>query len=186
MRMKSNFSPWLLIAPLVAFLFAATALVAAPLPQQFSGQVVYVTDGDTIVVRDTNHQEHSVRIMSIDAPEKGRRDKPGQRYSEKSRRHLSALVARQKVRLDTPGRDDYGRVLARVWIDDTDVGLAQVCAGYAWVYEAFVDELPDSDRPAYRNCQADAKANRRGLWRDAKPIPPWVWRHSRRDVNTKR
>ena len=173
----------MLLTLFFASLCNVNALFAAPLPPQLSAKVIYVTDGDTVVVRDVNLEEHAVRIMSIDAPEKGRRGKPGQRFSDKSRRHLAGLVDDRQVRLAVRGRDDYGRVLARLWIDDTDIGLAQVCAGYAWVYEAFLDELPDSDRPAYRNCQADAKANRRGLWRDARPIPPWVWRHSRRAVD---
>lgn len=124
-----------------------------------------------------------MRIMSIDAPEKGRRGSPGQRYSEKSRQHLAELVDRRQVNLVTHGRDDYGRVLARVWLDEADIGLAQVCAGYAWVYEAFIDELPDPDRSAYRACQAQAKTHRMGLWRDAQPTPPWVWRHTRRNTD---
>jgi len=169
-----------------AIAWAASGLAAAPLPQSFIGQVVYVTDGDTVVVVDANRHEHRVRIMSIDAPEKGRRGKPGQRYSEKSRRHLLGLVDGRRVNLSTHGRDDYGRVLARISIDGTDIGLAQVCAGYAWVYEAFIDELPDPDRSAYRNCQATAKASRIGLWHDAKPTSPWVWRHMQREANTRR
>ena len=161
-------------------LCAEGVVLAAPLPPQLIGKVIYVTDGDTVVIRDTKLEEHAVRIISIDAPEKGRRGKPGQRYSEKSRQHLAGLVDGRGVNLVTRGRDDYGRVLARVWIGDTDVGLAQVCAGYAWVFEAFVDELPVAEQQLYRDCQIEAKANRRGLWRDAQPMPPWQWRYLRR------
>jgi endonuclease YncB( thermonuclease family) len=155
-------------------------LFAAPLPLWLDARVIYVTDGDTVMIRDTDLEEHAVRIVSIDAPERAHRDRPGQRYSEKSRRHLAKLADDRRARLQTHGRDDYGRVLARVWIDGVDIGLAQVCAGYAWVYEAFIDELPDADRSAYRACQTTAKANRAGLWGDAKPTPPWVFRHTRR------
>lgn len=80
--------------------------------------------------------------------------------------------------------DDYGRILARVWASDVDegsdidVGLAQVCAGYAWVYEAFANTLAAEQR-AYRACQLKAKAGGQGLWQQANPVPPWVWRHTR-------
>jgi len=80
--------------------------------------------------------------------------------------------------------DDYGRILARVWASDVDegsdidVGLAQVCAGYAWVYEAFANTLAAEQR-AYRACQSKAKAAGQGLWQQANPVPPWVWRHTR-------
>jgi len=168
-----------------ALCFVTCGIAAAPLPQQLTAQVTRVTDGDTIVVTDVDYSEHVVRIVSIDAPEKRRREVPGQRYSNQSRKYLAALVAGKQVRLMTRGRDDYGRVLARVWIDGRDVGLAQVCAGYAWVYEAFVSELTVAEQRAYQNCQAAAKANRRGLWRDAQPTPPWVWRQTqtRREID---
>ena len=156
-------------------------MAAAPLPQQMPALVTYVTDGDTIVVKDTNRREHTVRIVSIDAPEKRRRDVPGQRYSNLSRKHLAALVAGKQVLLVIRGRDDYGRVLARIWIGDTDVGLTQVCAGYAWVYRAFIDELQADEQRIYLGCEAQAKSNKRGLWRDTQPTPPWVWRHRSRD-----
>lgn len=40
----------------------------------------------------------------------------------------------------------------------------------AWVYDKYV-----TDRSLYA-LQDEAKAARRGLWFDAEPIPPWVWR----------
>ncbi|MGD2139893.1 MAG: thermonuclease family protein [Burkholderiales bacterium] len=163
---------------LIALGVLCASAAAAPLPQSVRAQVIYVTDGDTVKVRDAAGEEHWVRIISIDAPEKGRRDKPGQRYSDRSRKYLAALVAGEQVLLLTRGHDDYGRMLARIWFDGTDAGLAQVCAGYAWVYEAFVMQLPAADQQAYRDCQIKAKADRRGLWRDAHPVPPWVWRHT--------
>ncbi len=181
--LPARWTGWLVV---IALCCVATAISAAPLPGHMPAQVIYVTDGDTVVVRDANRKKHAVRIVSIDAPEKGRQGKPGQRYSEKSRRYLAGLIDGKRVNLVTRGRDDYGRVLARVWIGDADVGLAQVCAGYAWVFEAFVEELPVADQQTYRNCQVQAKANRRGLWRDTQPMPPWIWRYQRRDVSDER
>ena len=148
--------------------------------QDFHGRVVRVTDGDTIVVEDGARHRNAVRIVAIDAPEKGRNGMAGQPYADRSRQHLVRLVDSQSVRLVSRGRDDYGRVLARVWLKDVDVGLAQVCAGYAWVYEAFAAELSPPEQEAYRTCQATARNESRGLWRDARPKPPWVWRHTRR------
>ena len=171
---------------LLATLLAAFALTAWPGADEFVATVVYVIDGDSIIVEDDNSNRINVRIVSIDAPEKGRRTIAGQPYAERSRQHLSSLVGRRTVRLISPGRDDYGRVLARVWIDETDIGLAQVCAGYAWVFDAFVSELPAKDQTAYRDCETKARLERRGLWRGSRPVPPWQWRYSHRDADTKR
>ena len=161
----------------------AWALVAWSAPDEFVAGVVYVNDGDTVVIEDDKGKRDNVRIVSIDAPEKGRRGVPGQAYSERSRQHLNGLIGRREVRLVSRGRDDYGRLLARAWIGDVDVGLAQVCAGYAWVFDAFVDELPVADQRRYRDCETRARKERRGLWRGSRPIPPWQWRYSNRNTD---
>ncbi len=167
----------------VAAGLAAWALIACSAPAEFVVRVMYVNDGDTFVVKDNNGKRDNVRIVSIDAPEKGRRGLPGQPYSERSRQHLDSLVGRQDVLLISRGRDDYGRLLARVWIGDVDVGLAQVCAGYAWVFDRYIDELPVAQQRNYQACEMQARQERRGLWRGSRPIPPWQWRYSRRDAN---
>ena len=164
----------------------AFSVCAAPVPREFTGVAIYITDGDTIVIEDRQLRREKVRIVSIDAPEKGRRGNPGQPYSERSRQHLVHLIEGKTVRLVSNGRDDYGRVLAQVWVGDTDVGLAQVCAGYAWVFEAFVDELPATTRQSYRACEANARRVHRGLWRRSRPVPPWEWRYSQRDTESGR
>lgn len=179
----SVFAERKLVRFFLAAILAACPLLAGAEPDEFIATVVYVIDGDSIVVEDNNRNRQDVRIVSIDAPEKGRRGTPGQPYSERSRQHLYSLVGRRDVRLISPGRDDYGRILARVWIDDTDIGLAQVCAGYAWVFDAFVSELPVTDQQRYRACETKARQARRGLWRGSHPIPPWQWRYSRRDAD---
>jgi endonuclease YncB( thermonuclease family) len=169
-----------------AFLMA-TAFVFAPHAQalqDFHARVVRVTDGDTIVVEDADGFRHKVRIVSIDAPEKGRRAYTGQAYAERARLNLARLVEDRPVFLDARGLDDYGRVLARVWVGGArgqggfDVGLAQVCAGYAWFYEAFASTLATADQKAYRACQTAAMDDKLGLWRATNPVPPWVWRHT--------
>jgi len=163
---------------LLAALVVAWASFAAAAPIEFLASVVRVTDGDTIVVEGRDDRRDKVRIVSIDAPEKGRRGLRGQPYSERSRQHLVNMVDGKTLRLVSRGYDDYGRVLARVWVGGTDIGLAQVCAGYAWVFEAFVEQLSPAEQQTYRACQITARTEKRGLWRESQPTPPWVWRHS--------
>ena len=168
-------------------LLVTTALVSAShaqVSQDFHAQVVRVTDGDTIVVEDAGGLRHKVRIVSIDAPEKGRRGYTGQAYAERARQNLARLVENRTVFLDVRELDDYGRILAQVWVDGAgepdgvDAGLEQVCAGYAWLYEAFASTLSPTDQRAYRACQAAAMGGRLGLWRASNQVPPWVWRHT--------
>ena len=61
-----------------------------------------------------------------------------------------------------------GVTLARVFVGDTDVGLAQVARGMAWARSA--------DGKSYEAAEQSARAQRKGLWRDDAPTPPWLWR----------
>ena len=56
------------------------------------------------------------------------------------------------------------------------MGLEQIRQGMAWHYKAYQHEQPMQERLVYRDEEDAAKAARRGLWNDAKPVPPWEWR----------
>jgi endonuclease YncB( thermonuclease family) len=38
-----------------------------------------------------------------------------------------------------------------------------------------VEQAPEN-RAAYAAAEAEARIEKRGLWRDARPVPPWEWR----------
>jgi endonuclease YncB( thermonuclease family) len=64
-----------------------------------------------------------------------------------------------------------------------DVGLEQIRAGMAWHYKEYQHEQTTQDRLVYRDEEDAAKAARRGLWRDAKPVPPWEWRQRKSEAS---
>ena len=53
-----------------------------------------------------------------------------------------------------------------------DAGLAMVTVGMAWWYRAYSREQTAQERGQYEFSDAEAKAKRAGLWRDAEPVPP--------------
>jgi endonuclease YncB( thermonuclease family) len=57
----------------------------------------------------------------------------------------------------------------------TDVNLEQIRAGFAWWYLEYAKQTAE-DRASYESAQDDARTRRVGLWKDAKPAPPWEWR----------
>jgi len=59
------------------------------------------------------------------------------------------------------------------------VNLVQVERGMAWFYRQYQREQSPDDRKLYEAAEDAAKADRRGLWRDADSVPPWVWRHDK-------
>jgi endonuclease YncB( thermonuclease family) len=137
------------------------------------GRVVGVSDGDTIAVLDDSKTQHKIRFAGIDAPEKG------QAFGEQSKQSLSALVFQKRVEARCHKRDRYGREVCAVFVGLRDVGLEQIRQGMAWHYKEYQHEQTTQDRLVYRDEEDSAKARRVGLWKDAKPVPPWEWRRGK-------
>lgn len=129
----------------------------------FAALVISIADGDTLTVLD-HQQQIRVRLTKIDAPEKR------QPFGQRSRQSLADLCFQKDASLTVAGRDRYGRTLARVSCAGVDASAEQVRRGMAWVFDRYV-----TDRSLYR-LQAEAQAERRGLWSEMGPIPPWEWR----------
>lgn len=157
------------ISLLVALLAPALGLGA-----ELSGRVVRVVDGDTLVLLIAGPGEQKtqekIRLAGIDAPEKG------QPYGQRSKEHLSDQVFGRDVTVDWLKRDRYGRIVGKVLVGGMDADLEQVRAGLAWHYKKYASEQTAEDRAAYARAEDEARAARRGLWREAGQVPPWEWR----------
>ena len=112
-----------------------------------------------------------LRLVGIDAPEKA------QAFGQRSKEHLASLVHQKQVTVETSKTDKYGRRVGQVLLNCQDMNLEQLRAGQAWYYRQYERELTPELRESYAAAEAQAKEGRIGLWRDAQPVPPWVWRH---------
>lgn len=134
-----------------------------PGAQAFSGTVVTVIDGDTVVVA-RGAQRSTVRLAAIDAPEKM------QTYGEASRDALAALVLRKTVEVRPVATDEFGRLVALLREGGVNVNAEQIRSGMAWE-----NSLYHADQ-AMVALQTEARRARRGLWAGANPQPPWQFR----------
>lgn len=141
--------------------------------ESLTGRVVKVADGDTITVLDASKTQHKIRLQGIDAPEKG------QAFGKASGRFLSGLVAGRDVRVTYAKRDQYNRILGTVYLDDRDINLEMLKAGFAWHYKKY------DSTPAYAKAEAESRAAKRGLWQDKNPIEPHEFRKAKRAANGK-
>lgn len=146
--------------------------------ETITGKVVGVSDGDTITVLDASKTQHKIRLEGIDAPEKA------QPFGQRSKEHLSDQVFGKQVEVVTNKTDKYGRNVGKVLVDGKDANLEQVRSGLAWHYKQYQSEQSAGDRVAYANAETAAKAQKSGLWVDAKPVAPWDWRHGGKDEPT--
>ncbi|EPK0531724.1 thermonuclease family protein [Escherichia coli] len=143
----------------------ALAGILSTLNQEIQGKVIRVLDGDTIEVLQ-DKKPVRIRLANIDAPEKK------QAFWRWSANQLKALLAAQPVTVTYTQTDRYGRIIGHVFTTNgTDASRFMVQSGAAWVYERYnVDE----SLPAL---QREAQEQKRGLWVDANPVPPWEWRY---------
>lgn len=167
---------------LVAFSCAKAWPTELPTAADLQGmkqlKIVYVDDGDTVVGLTASNQQIKVRLASIDAPESSHTNKErgriGQPFSEKSKRHLEAMVKGKTIDVNCVDADRYGRIVCELFAGGKSVNADLVRAGWAWANTASNGRYL-RDR-SFLQLQADAQKVRAGLWAGANPVAPWDWR----------
>lgn len=154
---------------LVALMCALTCQAAS-----ITGRVVAIADGDTVTVLDIENVEHKIRLAGIDAPEKK------QPFGNRSKESLSELAFSKSVTVETDKLDRYGREVGKILVGGMDVNLEQIQRGMAWHYKAYQREQSSNDRKLYDSAESQARAAKRGLWRDDEPVAPWDFRKVKR------
>lgn len=147
--------------------------------------VVKVVDGDTIDidVPDSNYNHTRIRLLGVDTPET-KNPKTGVMYfgpeaSEFTRK--SAFEKQATIFLDEGKntRDKYGRLLAYVKLPDgrflNEVLLSE---GFAYADTRF----KHSFYYKYKQLEAAAKRQKKGLWLNVKPeqMPEWLQRRNQK------
>jgi len=126
-----------------------------------AGKVLKVFDGDTILVRIHDREEH-VRLREIDAPEITHKKRVGQEPWGSRARELAVILLRGKtVRLEieeNDERDKYQRILAYVFMERTFINREMVVSGKAFFY-------PGNFRGQYATVlqEAEEEARRKGV-----------------------
>ena len=130
--------------------------------------VVSVGDGDSIRVR-RGDETTTVRLSCIDAPEL----RQGV-YGELARQQLQSLLpVNTIVSLRPVETDRYGRLVAEVFHQGSNVNLALVASGHAVVYRQY---LGNCDAEAYLAAEAISQQNGLVFWSQANPVMPWDFR----------
>ena len=119
-----------------------------------------VIDGDTFVV-----SEHAViRLWGVDAPEMNQPFGPG------SRAALEKLLGRRGLTIEIIGQS-FRRQVAKIQAGRRDVALELLKQGLAWHDSRYAPR-----QKKYAEAEAEARAEKRGLWSDPNAVPPWIWR----------
>lgn len=132
-------------------------------------KVQRAVDGDTLQVLQ-GAQKIKLRLAGIDSPERG------QPYYSAAREYICSMVCAQHIDVVPKGRDRYGRLLGIVFVHGREINLAMVKAGYAWSWPI---------RKRYGEAEAKARADRKGLFHEKHPTPPWEFRAARNKIKRK-
>lgn len=157
--------PWYLVGMLL--IAALLAALPAQAGRAFNGRVVGIADGDTLTVL-TDTTPRKIRLAEIDAPEKK------QAFGERAKLSLSDLCFNQHADVSPGVTDRYGRTVARVSCGGIDASLHQVQHGLAWAYTRYLKD------PAIASAERAARDAGAGLWADADPTPPWLYRKGKK------
>ncbi|WP_443023326.1 thermonuclease family protein [Sphingobacterium sp.] len=87
--------------------------------QTIKGEVVRISDGDTITVLDSSKRQIRIRLYGIDCPENG------QDFGNVRKKYTSELCFTKIVPVNVKDKDQYGRIVGIVWTDDSiNINLA--------------------------------------------------------------
>lgn len=160
----------MIVRALLSVLFPVllfTPSVDAAFP--FTGKVVAVLDGDTIEVLHHGKAER-IRLRGVDCPEKK------QPFGQKAKQFTSSLVFGKTVTVVPSEKGRYGRTIGDVVLsNEANLSYELVKAGLAWWYHKSSDDV------VLAALELEAQVARRGLWIDPHPVPPWEYRHPKKN-----
>ena len=136
---------------------SSSAIQSLPSPGPF--RLVRVLDGDTIALDNGE----TVRLIGVDAPEIHHPEIPVQRFGQEAAEFLRRFTEGLECTLEyepTDIRDQYGRLLAYVFVEGRLVNAEIIRQGYAYAYTRF----PCRRQAEFIVLEHEARENQRGLW----------------------
>lgn len=152
-------------------LFFFLASICISYGESFRGFVINVINGDTITVLEKTpeqKQAYRVRLKGVGAPGKGQYGYSGAKY------FLEKLIWCEMVTVQYSERDKNGTILGLVLYGGTFVNYEMVKEGWAWHYKKY------SNSYELASFEASAKKDKKGVWTEQNPIPPWEWKAGKR------
>ena len=164
-----------MMSRILVFVAFSVLASAARADSTVTGRQYRVVDGDTIHIG-----EHKIRLVGIDAPERGQRCRDGAGRSWPCGREATAMLkglldaSETGVSCAIEGVDRYGRLLGVCFAGPVrtgvDVQRELVLSGLA---------VAEYD-PRYRSLERRAESSRRGMWA-GEFLRPREWRAQKRN-----
>ena len=132
-----------------------------------TAMVTRVVDGDTIRVL-INNREDTVRLVGIDAPETVNPGKFVQCFGREASDKAKEILNGKTIVLESDStqgdRDEYGRLLRYVFLDNLNFNQFMIGEGYAREYTFKSRDY--KYKTEFIQAEVKAKGNKKGLWAD--------------------
>ncbi len=161
------------------FFFTFFFLIPCVVFAQKRGKVIVVFDGDTVAwVNEENHDTLRIRLHGVDAPEKI------QPFGKESKEFATNFCLGKTVIFDSIDTDTFGRKLGKIIsLEGLELNQELLKNGLAWHFKRY--SKGDKDSTLYANLQKEAKQQKKGLWVQENPVPPWKYRSEIRHIKGK-
>jgi micrococcal nuclease len=131
--------------------------------QTIVAYVKRVIDGDTLLVSLQNHKEERVRMILIDTPETKHPRLGVEPFGPEASNYTKKKLSGKKVQLETDvqQRDQYGRLLAYIWVNGRMFNEELINKGLARVAV-----FPPNTKyvNTFRDLQNNASKKKIGIW----------------------
>jgi endonuclease YncB( thermonuclease family) len=157
------------------FLFGLICVINAPAKdEQIKGTVVSVLDGNTLEIKSDDNETVRIFLYGIDCPELG------QAFGHKAKKCLEGILLNQQVSVKLIEMDKGGNQYALVTTSlGVDPRIQLLREGLAWTLQ----ESPVPDLEPYRSF---AEQKRKGIWKEDRPTPPWIYRREQSMLQPKK
>ena len=135
--------------------------------RQFSAEVTHVADGDTVDVLMPPARRIRVRLHGVDTPESN------EAFSDRARTFTRVLMFGRSVTIVGKDVDSYGRLVARVTVDNVDASESIIAAGMGCTFRQYASD------PVLDAAQDSARRSQRGFWAVGISQPACVAREAR-------
>ena len=159
-----------LLPKLFLFLVLSCTSQVKSTENSITSKVIGIKDGDTIEILHEG-KPLIIRFAHVDCPE----IRKGQPFGTAAKKFTSDLCFGRMITVLHEGKyDRYKRLIAVIINEKNEnVNKELVRAGLAWHFKKY------STDESYDKLEKIARLDRKGLWVENNPTPPWDWRKPR-------
>ena len=148
---------------LVVMVMVVSSAIANP--QQWKVTVTKVIDGNTLEIMTEGKDTFNVVLKDIDCPE------IGQQFGDEAKKLTEKFLLKKNIIILVSGKDRWGNRLVDVTLSNgKDINEELLKNGYAW------HNTKLSSSAKLKSLETGAKNQKKGLWENDNPTPPWIFR----------